>query len=970
MSNLAQKLIAASTTSFIDSTHESEEALRPKLLYNDTHRGNTVLAHLEHELQNCDSFWFSVAFVTKSGLVILKDILRELEERQPQVKGRILTSDYLSFNEPGALRELLQFSNLEVRVFTEENFHTKGYMFGSGEKKTFIVGSSNLTQTALKANKEWNLKITSLEQGELILESNLEFEAMWDRATVLTEQWISEIYEPRYREQKKIRKTNKVERIRTYTLQPNMMQREATRALAKLREENQQKALLISATGTGKTYLSAFDARNFNPKKMLFLVHREQILKKAEDSFKDVLGNGINSGLLTGNYHNKDADYLFSTVQTMSKDDTLHSFAPEYFDYIIIDESHKAGADSYRKIIDYFKPKFMLGMTASPERTDGYDIYKLFDNNIAYEIRLQKAMEADLLCPFHYFGVTELKVDGAVIDDNTEFRNLVSSERVDNIIEKAEFYGYSGDRVRGLIFCGTNKEAKELSAEFNRRGYDTVALSGANSQEEREEAVDRLEQDELQGKLDYIFTVDIFNEGIDIPKVNQIIMIRPTQSPIVFVQQLGRGLRKAEGKEYLVVIDFIGNYQNNFLIPIALSGDKSYNKDNLRKYVMEGSRVLPGCSTIHFDAIAREKIFASIDEIKGMKKIIRESYRNLKFKLGKIPSLIDFYVNGEVDPLVILKEYKTYYNFLKIEEEAYRTVEFEENEIIILEYLSKIVARGSRPHEVEILKELLNEKIFNVDELEIKLRDVYNLSDNMEDINSAISVLQGNFVTNDKEKQKYSKIDLLIKDRTSIYKVMASFYEKQKRVEFRKHVKDLVELGLRRYQDIYNSDSERRGKFVLYRKYSRRDVCLLLNWGKDLSSTMYGMKRVGEDVAIFVTYNKKVSSDDREYLEGKPDYADEFLAGSNQIFLWDSQIGKGPDSSYMKDLCEPERKHLFIKKSDAEGTDFYYVGQFEVIEVKAGQKKDNNGKMKEISKVRLKLHDPVREDLRDYLEFN
>ena len=249
MTNLAEQILSSSKTSFIDATYESEEALRPKLLYNNTRTGNTVLAYIEQELKNCDTFWFSVAFITKSGLIVLKDILKELERKQPQVRGRILTTNYLSFNEPDALKELLKFSNLEVRIVTEENFHTKGYMFTEGEKKTFIVGSSNLTQNALKSNKEWNLKVTSLEQGELILETNLEFESMWERANILTEQWITEEYAPLYREQRKARAVNKVERIRSYTLKPNLMQREATKALNNLRTMGEKKALLVSATG-------------------------------------------------------------------------------------------------------------------------------------------------------------------------------------------------------------------------------------------------------------------------------------------------------------------------------------------------------------------------------------------------------------------------------------------------------------------------------------------------------------------------------------------------------------------------------------------------------------------------------------------------------------------------------------------------------------------------------------------------
>lgn len=966
MENILRKVADANYTGFIDTSYDSEESLRPKLLYNDIHRGNTVLASLEQELRNCDSFWFSVAFVTKSGLIVLKDLFQELEQKQ--VRGRILTTDYLYFNEPGALRELLKFSNLEVRVFTEEHFHTKGYVFCHKELKTLIVGSSNLTQNALKANKEWNLKVTSLEKGQLLQETSAELEFMWNRAIILTEQWVDEVYEPKYKEEKKYRSQLKIERIRTYTLKPNLMQREALQALTKLREKQQNKALLISATGTGKTYLSAFDVRNFHPSKMLFLVHREQILKQALESFRDVLGEQLNAGLLTGNSHDWEADYLFSTVQTMSKKEVLRHFQPSYFDYIVIDETHKAGAESYRRIVEYFTPQFLLGMTASPERTDGFDIFQLFDHNIAYEIRLQRAMEEDLLCPFHYFGVTELEINGHVIDDHTEFRHLVSQERVNHILEKAEFYGYSGNRVKGLIFCSTIEEAEELSQAFNQRGYYTVALSGRNNQEEREDAIERLEQEELENRLDYIFTVDIFNEGIDIPQVNQVIMLRPTQSPIIFVQQLGRGLRKSPGKEYVVVIDFIGNYRKNFLIPIALSGDRTYNKDTIRRYVTEGSRIIPGCSTIHFDAVAKKQIFDSIDQMKGIRRLISESYVALKYKLGRVPSLIDFYDCGEVDPLLILSEYKTYPSFLARMEKEYELEQFTTSELYILEYLSKIPARGKRPHELEMLQFILQRGSFDFACVAVTLQEKYDIVADEESLIGAVGVLSGSFVSNEEERQKYSMLDILQKKQSNTYVRMLRFHEKMQHEEFLHQVCDLVQLGQLQYQALCGVSGEQRGPFVLYKKYSRRDVCLLLNWGKDFSSTMYGMKRLGDDVVIFITYHKKSADEGHAYVDGKPDYADEFVQDSCRFFMWDSQIGKGPDSSYMREVCTALRKHLFIKKSDAEGTDFYYMGQFDVVEVRPGQKQDNSGRMREISKVRIQLHDAVREDLKAYLE--
>ncbi len=317
--------------------------------------------------------------------------------------------------------------------------------------------------------------------------------------------------------------------------------------------------------------------------------------------------------------------------------------------------------------MNYFRPHFWLGMTASPDRPDGFDIYDLFDHNIAYEIRLQKALEEDILCPFHYFGIIDIQIDGKLIDDVNlrDFNKLTCDARVNYIIEKARYFGYSGKSLKGLIFCSTKKEAKALSEQFNTRGYKTLALTGEDSQEAREKAINRLILDDGIDKLDYLITVDIFNEGVDVPEINQVIMLRPTESPIVFVQQLGRGLRKCEGKEYVVILDFIGNYKNNFMIPMALSGDRSYNRDTIRRYVLEGSRTLPGSSTIHFDEISRKQIFESINKLSTTKKLLVEKYLNLKNKLGKVPTVLDFYLHGDIDPLILLDYSKTYHNFCK-----------------------------------------------------------------------------------------------------------------------------------------------------------------------------------------------------------------------------------------------------------------------------------------------------------------
>ena len=434
----------------------------------------------------------------------------------------------------------------------------------------------------------------------------------------------------------------------------------------------------------------------------------------------------------------------------------------------------------------------------------------------------------------------------------------------------------------------------------------------------------------------------------------------------MFIQQLGRGLRKAEGKEFVVILDFIGNYNNNFMIPVALSGDRSYNPDTIRKYVISGNSTIPGASTVHFDEIAKDKIFFSIDKIKGMKSIIRSSYKNLKNRLGRVPYLTDFYDNGEVDPLVIIREYKTYQALLEAEEKELYIGKISEKELTILEYLSKTVLSGARPYELEILKRFMKQEVIHIDNMKNEFQEKYGYAVDMVSFTNAVDVLQGHFVSKEDEYKKYCHIDIVNRDNNQMLRRMMKYAELLKHAEFYRQVDDIIEVGLRRYQEKYLAGRTEESPFVLYEKYSRRDVSLLMNCGKDLSSTMYGMKRIEDDVFIFVTYHKQESKDEAElYVAGKPDYADTFE--DNVIFRWDSQIGKGVGSSYMQDVCGAKRKHLLVKKSDAE-TNFYYMGQFDILEVKADKKKDKNGKEKDISKVKVQMKHPVRDDLLRYLQ--
>ena len=989
-----QEMRSGFETAFIDGAVASNIAYKPQFISNNYKQGKKVLSSIEDELLACDGFQISVAFITMGGITPLLQTLKELEKKG--IKGEILTTNYLNFSEPRALEKINKLSNIALKMYDVEasgdGFHTKGYIFRKDEIYRIIIGSSNMTKTALTSNREWNTRVVSTEKGEIVQNILAEFNELWNSEYALEYDEFYEVYKERYKiikKQREIAKSEEIPSVEKYRLQPNAMQVGFIVNLKKIIEAGEERALLISATGTGKTYASAFAMRELGFKRVLFLVHRGQLARQTKKSYEKVLDKSVSMGLLGAGYREYDADYVFATVQTLNREEHLLKYNPEEFECIILDEAHHSSANSYQKVMNYFKPKLWLGMTATPDKRDddieGRNIYEIFNHQIAYEIRLQQAMEENFLCPFHYFGISDVSfVDEKQIKakkiTERDFNLLTGDERVRHIIKQANYYGYSGERVKGLIFCSRVDESVELSNKFNQminpetgKLYRTISLNGDASEEERQNAFERLamneeEANEQMQPLDYIFSVEILNEGVDIVEVNQVVMLRPTESPIVFIQQLGRGLRKADGKEYVVVLDFIGNYNNNFMIPVALSGDRTYNPDTIRKYVISGNSTIPGASTIHFDEIAKDKIFASIDRIKGMKSIIRESYITLKNRLGRVPYLLDFYENGEVDPLVVIKEYKTYQAFLESVEKEVYIGQISEEELVTLEYLSKTVLSGARPYELEILKRFLKNEIIHLDTLQQEFQKKYGYAIDEASFENAVDVLKGHFVSKEEEYKKYCHIDIVNNTGTNMLQRMTGFADRLLHLEFYKQVDDIIEVGLRRYKDKFAVGQTQDNPFVLYEKYSRRDVSLLMNCGKDLSSTMYGMKRIGDNVFIFVTYHKETSADkEKNYVDGKPDYADVFE--DNMIFRWDSQIGRGIDSSYMEEVSTAPRKHLLVKKSDAE-TNFYYMGLFDIVNMEADKKKDNNGKERDITKVKVQMRHPVREDLLRYLQSN
>lgn len=952
---LAQELQQSLASALIDDKINSLPDLQPQIIYNDYNSGSNLLVELLQELQTCKRFYFAIAFITQSGLICLKECLKLLQEKN--ITGDILTTDYLYFNQPKALQELQQYPNLNIRIYTKENFHIKGYIFEQNDYYTLIVGSNNLTQTALKANKEWSLKINSLANGALINNTLSQFQQMWQEAMPLTDIWLKQ-YADKYHSLQKLKRqfATVQENISTNDIAPNKMQQEALTALEKLQQDNKQKALLISATGTGKTYLSAFAVKKAKPKRLLFLAHREQILKQACKTFAKIIPD-IQYGILSANHKDFHKPYLFATINMLSKEENLTQFAPTHFDYIIIDETHRVGASSYLKILNYFQPQFLLGMTATPERTDGFDIYQLFDHNIAYEIRLNQAMQENLLCPFHYFGITDITVDDQEINDNSTFNDLTTDVRVTHIINQSQYYGFSGERLRGLIFCSQIEEAQILSQKFNERGFNTIALSGKDSQETRTNAIHKLEQKERSTGLDYIFTVDIMNEGIDIPAINQIIMLRPTKSAIIFVQQLGRGLRKYPQKDYVVILDFIGNYQNNFMIPIALSGDTSYNKDNIRHYVTEGNRFIFGSSTIHFDKVARQKIYQAIDSAKlSDTALLKNEYLQLKQKLGKIPSIFDFSQFGSIDILKFLDKFKTYHNFLQKYDKDY-TIRFNTIQEEILYFISYRFAKGKRIHELLALKLLLKNTSYLLMDINHILTTKYhqNLTEQIK-----ISLIRNltNLFTISNEQAKFSNC-IFIKESDNDYIISDIFKSALQDEKFYFQINEILDFALERYQKYYQN-KYKNTNLVLYQKYTYEEVCYLLNWPQKINPNAmagYFYEKTTHTLPVFINY---IAPDKK-----RVDYTNEFL--NNTLITAYSKSNRKLDSSDAKHIYnaneEQNKLYLFVRKpsEDKEAKEFYFLGEI------TAQGKPEFAPKYNGFKILYKLDTPVRADIFDYL---
>lgn len=595
---------------------------------------------IKESINNADSIDIIVSFLMKSGVKLILNNLKNTPK-----KIRILTGKYLNITQPDALYLLKSElkDNLDLRFYNIENksFHPKAYIFHNKKDSEIYIGSSNLSKGALTTSIEWNYHFTKSENPNDFNHFQNTFENLFNDAIPVTDEILNQYSKswspPKFHKPSVNEKHSQI-------FEPNSAQVEALYALNQSREEGYDKALIVAATGIGKTYLAAFDTKNY--KKILFIAHRLDIIKQAEKSFKNLYPDK-STGFFYSTEKDTDKDMTFALVQTLGKSDYLNEtyFKKDHFDYIIIDEFHHASAKNYQKILSYFTPKFMLGLTATPERLDNKDVFALCDYNNVYEIRLKEAINKGFLSPFRYYGIYDDTVDY----DNISMRNgkyvekdleekLMINKRANLVLN--HYLKYNSSTAIG--FCSSINHANYMAEYFIDNNIPAASVHSGEQGEFSEEssiAIDKLKNNQLR----ILFTVDKFNEGVDIPSIDTVLFLRPTQSPTIFLQQLGRGLRKSENKKYLTVLDFIGNYKKANFVPFLLSGQSYDTRTLLRESVLEFE--YPDDCFIDFDfkLVDLFKIQAK-QELKLKDKILLE-FNSVKEDMEHRPSRLELFLN-------------------------------------------------------------------------------------------------------------------------------------------------------------------------------------------------------------------------------------------------------------------------------------------------------------------------------------
>ncbi len=616
--------------------------------------------HLASAIRRSDSIRLIVSFVRESGARLLAPELKLAAQRGASL--RLLTGRYLSITEPSALYCLMHElgTAIDMRFYngSVEAFHPKAYILDSGHEAEVFVGSSNMSRSALTGGVEWNYRFTKAEHPDDYSKFSATFDTLFDTCSEPVTRELLKSYASAWKKPALLRAATEADEVRAHIYhpappEPRGAQIEALYHLQRARAEGVDKGLVVAATGVGKTHLAAFDSLGF--KRVLFLAHRQEIAEQAYRVFESVRPEST-LGLYTGERKDLGAGVFFATVQTLSRAEHLAVFSPDYFDYVVVDEFHHAAADSYRKVIEHFRPQFLLGLTATPFRMDNKDIYAICDDNVIYEISLKQSIDRDLLAPFSYnavydptdYGSVEV-ANGSYVVESLEAQ-LSQVERADLVFE--HYLRLAGQRTLG--FCVSISHAEYMAEYFSLQGVPAVAVHSQQAPGDgtlqRDEAITALER----GEIKVIFAVDIFNEGVDIPSLDTVMFLRPTESYVVFLQQLGRGLRKHPGKRRLTVIDFIGNYRRAHYLPRLLAGENPWDDGASPRRAIDPDDYPEGC-TVNFDFRVIQ-LFEELAKRDPLSARLRDTYWRIKKAVGNRPTRVDIYEGSDIPMREFLRQ--------------------------------------------------------------------------------------------------------------------------------------------------------------------------------------------------------------------------------------------------------------------------------------------------------------------------
>lgn len=662
----------------VKEVNKDIEIKEKSINYNTITTSNSITGDKDHiypklkqSFKTATTIDIIVSFLMESGVKLLLQDLKEALNRG--VKIRILTGNYLKITQPQALYLLKSElkDKVDLRFYNNPNksFHPKAYMFHNPIDSEIYIGSSNISRGALTSSIEWNyrfLKSAAPNDFKVFYDT---FEDLFNNHSLIITDEVLKDYSKQWTRPniyKDIEKEESKEDNVINIFEPRGAQIEALYSLEKSREEGFDKGLVVAATGIGKTYLSAFDSAKYN--KILFVAHREEIIKQAAQSFKNVR-NSDDIGFFYSNQKDTKNSFIFALVQTLGKEQYLNEeyFSKDYFDYIIVDEFHHAVSSNYKKIIDYFTPKFLLGLTATPERLDSKDVFALCDYNMVYEVRLKDAINKGWLVPFRYYGIYDETVNYEHIDykngkyDDKQLEEALMLNKRGEVILN-HYLKYNSKRAIG--FCTSRHHAEYMAKVFNENNIPSAAVySGEKGEysEERNIALSKL----TSGELKVIFSVDMFNEGLDVPAIDMVMFLRPTQSPTIFLQQLGRGLRKFKDKKYLNVLDFIGNYKKANLVPFLLSG-KEYSASECKKN-KQGDYEFPEECIVDFDFKIIDIFKKQAEREMKVKDKVKEQFEVVSQMLGYRPSRVELftYIDDEVYQNIRSKAMNPFSNYLE-----------------------------------------------------------------------------------------------------------------------------------------------------------------------------------------------------------------------------------------------------------------------------------------------------------------